>query len=137
MDSDHNSRSEPSQPIEDSIKSLKKSLEYAEELKNEGNDHFRGKRWEDALTAYRSGVGNLPKRKSKKQPPQSSSREDDLELARNQDDAGPSSQDAERASDEAKEDTETQEEDPEDPELIKIRAVLNANIAACYVKLVR
>ncbi|KAF5368341.1 hypothetical protein D9758_002423 [Tetrapyrgos nigripes] len=138
MESDHNCQSEPSQSADDSVTSLEKSLEYADELKNEGNDHFRAKRWEEALAAYRSGVGNLPKRKSTRSSQKSSSREDDPDSAE-KDDAGPSSssssQDAERPSQEAKQDSEPQEEDSEDPELIKIRAVLNANIAACYVKL--
>lgn len=35
----------------------------AEELKAEGNDHFREKRWDEAICAYRSALGHLPKRR--------------------------------------------------------------------------
>ena len=39
------------------------ALGDAEELKQEGNEHFRAKRWNEALATYRTGLGRLPKRR--------------------------------------------------------------------------
>ena len=37
-------------------------LDDAEGLKQEGNGHFRGGRWEEALATYRMALGRVPKR---------------------------------------------------------------------------
>ncbi|KAJ7592958.1 TPR-like protein [Mycena floridula] len=41
---------------------IEDAIGYSVELKTEGNEHFRAKRWEEALAAYRSALGRLPKR---------------------------------------------------------------------------
>ncbi|CAL1695387.1 unnamed protein product [Somion occarium] len=79
---------------------IQRCLQQADELKAEGNDHFRAKSWDEALAQYRSALGHLPKRKGKQ-------RETD----------------------------EVEEPEPLASECAKARAVLNANIGACYVKL--
>ncbi|KAG5648125.1 hypothetical protein DXG03_006079 [Asterophora parasitica] len=106
------------------------SLRLAEDLKTEGNDHFRAARWNEALVAYRSGLSNLPRR---------------IEAV----DYGPA--DGDNSSEEAPAEEVIKEgehlvstDDPLSPSLLddldkscaKLRAVLNANIGACYVKLV-
>ncbi|KAK0473168.1 TPR-like protein, partial [Armillaria novae-zelandiae] len=101
---------------------LQKCLRYAEELKHEGNDHFRQRQWNEALVAYQSGLGHLPKRRPKKI---SESPEDDLSHL-DEDEDGPTEPVA-TPNDEVE--TET------DKECARVRAVLNANIGACYVKM--
>ena len=98
-------------------------------MKQEGNDHFRAKRWDEALVAYRSALGHLPSRP----------RSNDLG---NDESDGPHRDDVPDG-----ESTELEPE-PEVPppqqlppselevECAKARAVLNANIAACHMKLV-
>ncbi|KAK0208555.1 TPR-like protein [Desarmillaria ectypa] len=107
--------------------SIEKSLRYAEELKLEGNDHFRQCRWDEALVAYKSGLGHLPKRRQKKfsEPPEDilSSTEGDQDEETN-DNVEPVV-----ASDNAEVETEM------DRECARARAVLNANIGACFVKM--
>ncbi|KAJ7646907.1 hypothetical protein FB45DRAFT_183762 [Roridomyces roridus] len=98
-------------------------LSAAEELKAEGNDHFRAGRWEEALVAYRAGVGRLPPRKVK--PIARGSRDLDAE---------------DEAEEEDRDDAKVEEEPeipstPEEIEYAKVRAVLHANMGACYVKL--
>ncbi|KAJ7646857.1 hypothetical protein FB45DRAFT_891631 [Roridomyces roridus] len=102
-------------------------LSAAEELKAEGNDHFRAGRWEEALVAYRAGVGRLPPRKVK--PIVRGSRDVDGEAEAEEEDGDGDGDDAK---------VEEEPEIPPTPEEIeyaKVRAVLNANIGACYVKL--
>jgi len=108
-------------------------LEIANERKCEGNECFRAKKWNEALVAYQSGLDYLPKRPSKSGT--------DSKIASNP------------PSDETAEDTDpsTLPKDAEDPaieivspasaenesdrECARLRAALNANIGACYVKL--
>jgi len=99
------------------------TLQEAERLKQEGNDHFRSKAWEEALAQYRSALGHLPRRKP--EPPR-----EPVEP--------PEAPDPETV------DIPTSEKLPatppqpseESPEIVKARAVLNANVGACYVQLV-
>ncbi|KAI0361240.1 TPR-like protein [Trametes cingulata] len=110
---------------------IKKCLHDADELKQEGNEHFRAKRWNEALASYRAALGRLPKRREKLHTK-------DKGKARAEDDAH---------GDETEEDPEVsaaaEEEDANiiipdaelDAECAKARAVLNANIAACFMKL--
>ncbi|KAF7339709.1 Tetratricopeptide repeat protein 1 [Mycena sanguinolenta] len=96
----------------------------ADEFKKEGNDHFRGQRWNEALVAYRAGLGRVPKRR--KQEIQSEVRPEIDE-----DEDTPSSQ-------EDRDETLKKDEVPmtlEEAGCAKVRAVLNANIGACFVKL--
>lgn len=107
----------------------KELLRYAEELKGEGNDHFRARRWEDALAAYRSALGRLPKHK----PIPKSERNVDIdELSPDPNSSGQSSNES-PVRNEVDETPLTEEE----MQVAKTRSVLNANIGACYVKLVR
>ena len=92
----------------------------AEELKQEGNDHFRAKRWEEALAIYRSALGHLPRRPT---PLRRTTEPDDrLEDA-----------DVQQVEPQAEQSPPTEL----DVECAKARAILNANIGACYAKLVR
>lgn len=119
---------------------LKSCLKEAEELKLEGNEYFREKRWEEALNAYRTGLGRLPKRKE-------SLRQNEL---RNDKGKGKGREDdtsTEEARD-AAEETGTSQDGPVEAEAAKVpltgleaecskaRSIINANIGACYVKLV-
>ncbi|KAK7064463.1 Tetratricopeptide repeat protein 1 [Favolaschia claudopus] len=102
--------------------SIAECLRASEELKQEGNEHFRARRWDEALAAYRAGLGRVPKRR--KHEIQSSVEVDDEELSPEED----------------RQDEETRKEDTvplteEEIECAKVRAVLNANIGACFVKL--
>ncbi|KAI8980667.1 TPR-like protein [Trametes punicea] len=108
---------------------VRKCLNDADELKQEGNEHFRARRWDEALASYRAALGRLPKRSEP-------ARIDDKGKA--------------RATDES-DDDEAPEKDSQRPEstpmaqqesltgvqleCAKARAVLNANIGACYMKL--
>ena len=112
-------------------------LDRAEELKLEGNDHFRARRWDEAICSYRTALGQLPNREKKKDNGNGKGRDaavHDDDGDDGDDDSWPSQEDAD-----APTETETVPESPpteQDLALAKTRAVLNANIAACYVKLV-
>jgi len=93
-------------------------------LKLEGNNHFRSKAWEEALAQYKSALGHLPRRESEPlqepvEPPELS----------DPDAVGISTPETLPA-------TPPQQKNEESPEIIKARAVLNANVGACYVQLV-
>nr|GAT49750.1 predicted protein [Mycena chlorophos] len=69
-----------------------------------------------ALVAYRTALGRLPKRQKVPEPKPVKLDDDDGAQQEEETESAP-------------------EPSPEDPELVKTRAVLNANIGACYVKL--
>lgn len=101
------------------------NIQVADDLKQEANELFRAQKWEEALSTYRSALGRLPKRPA---PPNAS-----VELER----------EAQRTSNE--DDTDDTRivspaaaaKEPVVPdEGAQRRAILNANIAACFVKLV-
>lgn len=94
----------------------------AQERKAEGNDYFRANKWNEALVAYRTGLNRLPKLKSK---PEDLARE-------NPEGQSLDSIDSPTEVENSKSDSEDSEINQE---LTKARAVLNANIAACYLKL--
>ncbi|KAG1757375.1 TPR-like protein [Suillus lakei] len=106
---------------------IKQSITEADELKQEGNESFRASRWNEALVSYRTALGRLPKRKTQTPSPDSS--QDDTS-----DHGGTRSSSSE---------VQTREEGPESANIpseleakcAKARAVLNANIGACLVKL--
>ena len=107
---------------------LKRYLEDAEELKQEGNDYFRAGKWTEALASYHSALGRLPKRKAiDLRANKGKQREtvDDIEKEDNSDDAKPEPEPEPLA-----------EPTALDIQCAKARATLNANIGACYVKLV-
>ena len=88
-------------------------------MKAEANDHFRAGRWEEAIALYRSALGRLPNRPVQK-------------TKLDEEDAIPDPL-------EAKEDVKESEPEAPIPEaegVPKARAVLNANLAACHLKLV-
>lgn len=110
----------------------RRRLKEADELKTEGNDHFRAKRWEDALGVYRSALGRVPKRKEPKGKPDMKEKdkeggdvEDEIEEESNPQDAAAASE--EQANEEPLTELEV--------ECAQVRSILNANIGACYVKL--
>ena len=115
-------------------------LEAANDLKQEGNVHFKAGRWDEALVAYRSALGHLPRR-----PEPLSSHRDNRGKSRDTDDSDDEpevggSKDA--TSDDVTSENALNEEAHEDPpseldmKCTDLRAILNANIAACYTKLV-
>ncbi|KDQ63827.1 hypothetical protein JAAARDRAFT_203211 [Jaapia argillacea MUCL 33604] len=113
---------------------VKKCLSDAEESKQEGNEYFRAKRWNEALNAYRSGLGRLPRAKGKepnvmRDEPDSPIAGEPLNLSESNVDEGDTKVKASPY-----EGTEFQLS-PWEIECAKARSILNANIGACYVKL--
>lgn len=106
---------------------VQRHLDEAAELKLEGNDKFRAQQWNDALATYRRALARLPKRPAKKV----------VNISSPEDELDSDSQGKTRSTE-----ADTQDEDiatipsPLQQQCSKARAVLNANIAACYVKLV-
>ncbi|KAF9651909.1 TPR-like protein [Thelephora ganbajun] len=95
----------------------------AERLKQEGNSHFRSKAWEEALAQYRSALGHLPRRKREhlREPGEPPEPLDSEVVGTSTSEAPPASL--------------PQSRNDESPEIAKARAVLNANVGACYVQL--
>ena len=109
-------------------------LEEAEELKQEGNDLFRLNKWNEALQSYRNGLARLPKRRCPPAP-QSTPRNEQGDLppaAEGDTSHSPTEIDSQSASS-----ASPSVDSPLERECAKTRSVLNANIAACHVKLVR
>ncbi|EKM61192.1 uncharacterized protein PHACADRAFT_247641 [Phanerochaete carnosa HHB-10118-sp] len=111
---------------------LKKALDAATEQKQEGNDYFRAQNWDAALATYRSALGRLPKRPSRPDPnvrDKGKGKEADSEDYDTRDMEVTASTEIPAESPPAPASTELQ------AECGKARAILNANIAACHVKL--
>jgi hypothetical protein len=111
---------------------LQLRLQEAAEIKEEGNDSFRGQQWNDALVAYRRALARLPKR------PVADSSASRKGKARESDDPLDTSE-GDVVNEQLKDapDEMPHAEPPEQQtQCSKARAILNANIAACYVKLV-
>ncbi|KAJ7783476.1 TPR-like protein [Mycena maculata] len=109
---------------EDEETSILECLRIADEFKNEGNDHFRARKWDEALVAYRAGLGRLPKRTSRPEMQPALEEDDDdtpISVAPEAGDSKPAKEEAPMA--------------PEEIECAKARAILSANIGACFVKL--
>ncbi|KAG1715636.1 hypothetical protein ID866_1518 [Astraeus odoratus] len=96
-------------------------LEKANELKLEGNELFKASKWSEALVAYRTGLGHLPRRKRSLKHPA------DRELS--------SDDGTEEDHDEAPQHAEQEPPSEVERECAKARAVLHSNIAACLTKL--
>jgi len=121
---------------------IQECIDHAEELKREGNDHFRARRWDEAISSYRTALGQLPSREK---------RENETDNGKGK---GRDGGDSENDDDDHDDDNWPRRTDPEEPAtaesavvpegppteqdltLAKTRAVLNANIGACHVKLV-
>jgi hypothetical protein len=105
-------------------------LVEAEELKQDGNGLFRLNRWNEALERYRSGLARLPKRCPPAPPATTHNEESDPPQAAGGVTSGtPTKVDGQP--------TSSASANALERECAKTRSVLNANIAACHVKLVR
>ncbi len=113
---------------------FKECLQLADELKQEGNGHFRAKKWDDALVAYRAALGQLPKRAP-------SATEPSGPKGKGKEPGVPGLSDEEEGNSTAAEAAEDSKPprvlSEAEKEYAKVRSILNANIGACYVKLVR
>lgn len=110
----------------------KKALEEAEELKREGNDYFRASEWTEALVAYRTALGRLPKRQNPQPSPGGSNKPvNDPDEDTSPPDEGSSDQQSAQPAQ-----LPEAELTPLQFEYAKARSVLNANVAACHMKLV-
>ncbi|KAH9171829.1 hypothetical protein EDB89DRAFT_2114350 [Lactarius sanguifluus] len=117
-------------PVEEivsgSLEKVQARLEEADELKQEGNNLFRLDKWDDALQSYRNGLARLRERRKPGTGEKSYS---------------PSAEDKDTPSTDAEESLasgsslDSNSSSPLEHECAKARSVLNANIAACYVKL--
>jgi len=106
---------------------LDDDIKEAQRLKEEGNTYFRSKRWEEALAAYKSALGYLPRRrKEERTAPEESDEGAEVQEPLPSGDAGGASSLSSSSMGEAS---------STDAEFVKARAVLNANIGACHVKL--
>ena len=97
-------------------------------MKTEGNGNFRAQEWSAALVSYRTGLSKLPARKEL-----GKTKGKGKEKAANGDDDGDSAGDSKPDPDQ---NDEVQPISAVEAECAKARAVLNANIGACHVKLV-
>jgi hypothetical protein len=109
-------------------------LEEAEVLKQEGNDLFRLNKWNEALQSYRNGLARLPKRRRPPAPQATPHNEQgDPPPAAERDTSHSPTENDGQSTGSASPSVDT----PLERECAKTRSVLNANIAACHVKLVR
>jgi hypothetical protein len=122
------------------------SLDVANERKQQGNDLFRVGKWEGAMSAYRSALGCLPKRTvgaPGPMPADSDTLSDSGDESQGRESGSGSKSKAkggDRTTDEKEEEVVevvTPVVEQSEREMKTLRAVLNANIAACYLKLVR
>ncbi|KAI0778528.1 TPR-like protein [Trametes elegans] len=110
---------------------IRRCLNDAEDLKREGNDHFRAKQWDEALAAYRSALGHLPRRR---EPDSAKGKGRALHTADESEDVGPEEEQTVQSSSEIEE-VHDERATVLEVDCAKARAVLNANIGACYIKL--
>lgn len=111
-------------PSSEDTAPVKQCLDKANGLKLEGNDLFKAGKWTEALVAYRTALSHLPPRKR----PATVNQPNDVD---------PSSSDITETPDEHDKAVGGTPEAPtqDEVELSKARAVVNANIAACLIKL--
>jgi hypothetical protein len=118
--------------VSETLEEVQARLAEADELKQEGNSLFRLNKWDDALQSYRNGLARLPERKKPFVTPAT----DEEPPAEGE--GTPTHTDADV--DESLVSGTSVDSDSSSPlerECATARSVLNANIAACYVKLVR
>ncbi|KAF8912851.1 hypothetical protein CPB84DRAFT_1811859 [Gymnopilus junonius] len=112
--------------------------EIANERKVHGNDCYRSRKWNEALVAYQSALNHLPKRHDKQAESGSSSGGKDGNDEENEDPNRMGKGKATEGNDQ-EEETPIEISSPVVSEAEKqtasLRAMLNANIGACYVKL--
>lgn len=110
------------------------SLEIANERKQEGNDQFRAGKWNEAIVAYRSALNCLPRRlvKDGDTPSPTADEGDDDEVTEN-----PKAQKAKEPEVEGVDEVSSPAVSEAEKEYARLRAILSANIGACFVKLVR
>ena len=114
---------------------IQAKLAEADELKLEGNDMFRLNKWDDALQSYRNGLALLPERKKLPVPTAPDEKNNSPPAA---DEGSPTHTEADIEESLASgTSVASDSSSPLERECAKARSVLNANIAACYVKLVR
>jgi len=107
-------------------------LDIANERKQDGNDCFRAGKWNEALTAYRSALNSLPKRPTKSRP-------DTSELDETLGEDSSTKHERKDSDDDEGEpvvDVSSPAVTESEKESVRLRSVLNANIGACFVKLV-
>jgi len=112
---------------------IKDCLLHAGELKLQGNDHFREKQWQEALVSYRTGLARLPLRKDRGKGKEKEKTEELDPPSEEEGEAADKPKDPETRESGDVEDIESNDEDQ--VECAKARAIMNANIAACHVKL--
>lgn len=99
-------------------------------MKQEGTEHFKAERWAEARASYVSALGRLPKRRIAEPKATLPDPEADAEREGGNTDKGKEKVEKELDGQELKPLTGLQ------LECAKARAILNANIGACHVKLV-
>lgn len=114
---------------------IRSSLTEAARLKSEGNQHHANKDWEQAIATYRMALGHLPQRQRKAPPPP---RTVEPPVDDEPSDSPPNSpkrgSPAPPQQDEVVTPEVELELDPLQLECAKSRAVLNGNIAACFLQ---
>jgi len=124
------------EPLVAETEPIKKALRDAEEIKQEGNDHFRSKEWVEALVCYRNALAKLPPREEEPDAPgagKGKERQASPPLG-----DGVDTTTSDMGESDSKEATKTPLRPPmtqQEVECAKARSVINANIAACHVKL--
>ncbi|KAF7971826.1 hypothetical protein HWV62_19831 [Athelia sp. TMB] len=113
--------------------SVRNSLRDADEIKQEGNEHFRSKRWTEALVSYRTALAKVPPREEENTA--------SSDKGKKRQATPPSDNEAATApknleGDEAPTTLARLPMTELELECAKVRSVINANIAACHVKLV-
>ena len=115
-------------------------MEDADRLKQDGTEQFKAGVWVEALGSYRAALGHLPlRREARMHKPWEEARAPSPSRDEPPDSVTSSTA---KGKGKASEDEHEQEEQAEEPltglqlECAKARAILNANIGACHVKLV-
>ncbi|KAH9064183.1 TPR-like protein, partial [Lactarius vividus] len=104
-------------------------LDEADELKQEGNNLFRLNKWDNALQSYRNGLARLPERRKPSVPPATDEKSHSPPA---EGEGTPTDAEESLTSGSS---LDSSSSSPLERECAKARSVLNANIAACYVKL--
>ncbi|KAG8979937.1 hypothetical protein FRC05_007380 [Tulasnella sp. 425] len=133
---DDDNDDEPPKFTDDEIRDL---LKRGDELKSQGNDCFRKSDWDGAIRFYTQALKTVPlrpqERQTKKSRPAGLSDEDEDDAgADGQNDTGDKAKGKEKANEPEEPQEAPKELTPLEKEAATARSVLNANLAACYVK---
>lgn len=112
----------------------KERLQRAQELKSEGNDNFRAKLWSEALVSYRTGLAQLPARKEQLKGKGKEKIHEESDMSSAGENADTNAQGKNIA--ETEDVSGAEAVNPIEAECATARAVIQANIGACHVKLV-